>query len=57
MNPNWPFEGQALKKSHSLRQCLSKPLLDETPQKKVGSRKEEEACKKDVVEMVDHFIL
>jgi hypothetical protein len=31
MNPNGSFEGRALKKSHSLRQCFSEPLGDETP--------------------------
>jgi hypothetical protein len=41
MNPNRPFEGWAFEKSHSLGQGLSKPLLDETPQKKVGACKNE----------------
>jgi len=49
MNPDRPFERGFLKKSHSLRQRLTKSLLDETPQQKVRSRKEEEECKKDVV--------
>jgi hypothetical protein len=54
VNPNRAFEGWALKKSHSLRQCLSKPLLDETPKKKVGSRKEKDDCQKDVIDQKDH---
>jgi hypothetical protein len=41
MNPNRPFERWDFEKSHSLRQGLSKPLLDETPQKKVGACKNE----------------
>jgi len=57
MDPNRSFEGWALKKSHSLRQCLSKPLGEETLEKKVGSRKEEEECNKDIIETIDHMIL
>jgi len=41
MNPDRPFEREFLKKSHSLRQGLTKTLLDETPKKKVGNRKKE----------------
>jgi hypothetical protein len=44
MNPDWHFEGRALKKSHPLKQCLSKPLLKETPEKKVGTHENEKKC-------------
>jgi hypothetical protein len=54
MNPNRPFEGWVLKKSHSLGQCLSKPLLDETPQKKVGSRNDEKTSQDDIVKKINH---
>jgi hypothetical protein len=54
MNPNRPFEGWVLKKSHSLGECLSKPLLDETPQKKVGSRDDEKASQNDIVKKINH---
>jgi hypothetical protein len=54
MNPDRSFEREFLKKSHSLRQRLTKSLLDETPQKKVRSRKKDQECKKNVVYPKDH---
>jgi hypothetical protein len=57
MNPDWPFERWALKKTQSLRQCLPKPLGDKTPQKKVGSGENEQEREKKIVKEVDHRII
>jgi hypothetical protein len=54
VNPNRPFEGWTLEKSHSLRQGFSKSLLNEAPQKKVGRKREDEKCEKNVVYQKDH---
>jgi hypothetical protein len=54
MNPGRPFEREALKKTQSLKQCLSKPLGDKTPQNEVGSGKKEQHSKEDIIKEVDH---
>jgi hypothetical protein len=56
MDPNGPFEGRTLKKSQSLRQCLSKALGEETPQKKIWNGSKEEEGEKDIVKVVEHGI-
>jgi hypothetical protein len=43
-----------LKKSHALRQCLSEPLGEETPKKKVGNCPNKEEREKKVVKVIDH---
>jgi hypothetical protein len=54
MNPNRVLKRWALKKSHALRQCLSEPLGEETPKKKVGNCRNKEEREKKVVKVIDH---
>jgi hypothetical protein len=37
-----------------LRQCLSKPLGEEAPKKKIGNCYNKEECEKKIVKVVDH---
>jgi hypothetical protein len=54
MNPNRVRKRWAFKKSQSLRQCLSEPLGEETPKKKVGNCRNKEEREKKVVKVIDH---
>ncbi len=55
VNPDRTFERRGLEKSHSLRQRLSKPSLDENAQKKVGTCENEKQRKQDIISQVDHI--
>jgi hypothetical protein len=55
MNPDRPFEGWTSEKSHSLGQGFSKSLLNETPQKKIGTCENEKKREEDVIGQEDHI--
>ena len=55
MNPDRAFERRGFEKSHSLRQRLSKPFLDEAAQKKVGTCESEKERQQDIVDQDDHI--
>ena len=50
MDPNWPFEGEVWKESHSLDQLSSKLPVDKSFKQKIRYRENKEKCEKDVVE-------
>jgi hypothetical protein len=57
MNPDRTFKRGASEKTQSLKQCLSKPLGDKTPQKEVRNGDNEQGSDKKVVKEVDHTFL
>jgi hypothetical protein len=56
MKPDWLFEGQAFKKSHALRQCLSKFLLEKAAEENIGTCKNEKKREQDIVELIEHLL-
>jgi hypothetical protein len=54
MNPNRFFKGWGLKETQSLRQCLSKFLLEDALEENIGTCKNEKNREQDIVEMVEH---
>jgi hypothetical protein len=56
MNPDGPLKGRRLKETQSLRQCLSKFLLEQALEEKIGTCKNEKKRQQDIVEVVDHGI-
>ena len=54
MNPNGSFEGRRLKQTQTLRQRLSKFLLEEAPEENIGACKNEKKRQQDIVEAIEH---
>jgi hypothetical protein len=55
MDPNGSFKGKAWeKKAHPLSQFPSKLLLEEAPEDKIGTCKNEKKREEDIIEVVNH---